>query len=256
MSASIQAYLRTSAARDRVVERAGPFLATFTEHSANPYLNYAIPDDGTEPTPGQIADLIAMFERRNRTPRLEYLPGLSPAVEPALAGAGFTVEERLPLMHCPPGGTVEQPVPDGYELLEPITDDDFLGMLSAQHEAFDDPEPITDKHVAGSRKLVAAGGFAVYARVAETGEAAGAGVSTALRDGFTEVAGIAVREPHRKRGLAGAITLDLTRRAHAAGATTVFLTPAGDPQERMYARVGYRRTDSILFLIKRAEGAS
>jgi hypothetical protein len=42
--------------------------------------------------------------------------------------------------------------------------------------------------------------------------------------------------------------LKLTRAAFDAGADTVFLTPAGDPQERVYARVGYRRIDSVLFL--------
>ena len=54
----------------------------------------------------------------------------------------------------------------------------------------------------------------------------------------------------KRRGIGGAITLHLTRAAHAAGAGLVFLTPAGDAQERVYARVGYRRTDSVLFLTK------
>ncbi|MGI5247272.1 GNAT family N-acetyltransferase [Dactylosporangium sp. CA-139066] len=83
-----------------------------------------------------------------------------------------------------------------------------------------------------------------------TGEAAGGGVAVAVRDGISEVAGIAVRPRYERRGLGAALTLHLTRAAFAAGATLVFLTPAGDAQERIYARVGYRRTDSVLFLEK------
>ena len=70
------------------------------------------------------------------------------------------------------------------------------------------------------------------------------------RDGISEVAGIGVRPKYERRGIGGALTLRLTRAAHAAGASLVFLTPAGDAQERVYARVGYQRTDSVLFLSK------
>jgi N-acetylglutamate synthase-like GNAT family acetyltransferase len=70
------------------------------------------------------------------------------------------------------------------------------------------------------------------------------------------VAGIGVRKRYRRRGVGGAITLYLTRAAHASGAETVFLTPGGDAQERIYARVGYRRIDSVLFMSRPvAEGA-
>jgi hypothetical protein len=39
----IQAAIRADATRSREVERIGPFVATFTPGSRNPYLNYAIP---------------------------------------------------------------------------------------------------------------------------------------------------------------------------------------------------------------------
>ncbi|WP_238008080.1 hypothetical protein KZZ52_05060 [Dactylosporangium sp. AC04546] len=78
----------------------------------------------------------------------------------------------------------------------------------------------------------------------------GGGAAVAVRDGISEVAGIAVRLKYERRGIGGALTLNLTRAAHAAGATLVFLTPGGDAQERVSSRVGYRRTDSVLFLSK------
>jgi len=252
VSARIQAYLRTAAARDRDVERIGPFTATFTRHSRNLYINYAIPDDGASPTADDVAALVDAFERHERVPRLEYLPGLAPDVEPALLAAGFTVEDRLPLMECPPGGAVEQPVPEGFELLRPTTDEEHLAVLSTQREAFGDEPPTADDLV-GARRQDDAGGITFLARDRASGDPAGAGACTPLSDGFTEVVGVAVREKYRRRGLGGVVTLHLTLAAHEAGAHTVFLTPAGDAQERVYARVGYRRIDSVLFLSRGAE---
>jgi N-acetylglutamate synthase-like GNAT family acetyltransferase len=250
--------MRKAAALNREVEQIGPFFATFTTHSDNPFLNYAIPDRGAEPTADDAQALIAAFRRHERVPRLEYLPGLAPAVEPALLAAGFTIEDRLPLMDCPRDAIVDQPPPAGFELLFPSTDAEHLGVATAQAEAFGE-EPPTEAEIARSRQRIADGGIAVYARDAATGEPAGGGGCTPLRDGLSEVAGVAVREAYRKRGLGGAITLMLTRAAYEAGAETVFLTPAGDPQERIYARVGYRRIDSVLFMHyeqAKQEGAS
>ncbi|MEG3975323.1 hypothetical protein QT970_11950 [Microcoleus sp. herbarium8] len=58
MESRIQSYLRFAASQQRDTERIGPFLATFSRHSANPYLNYAIPDDGAAPS---LADVNALL---------------------------------------------------------------------------------------------------------------------------------------------------------------------------------------------------
>jgi GNAT superfamily N-acetyltransferase len=218
---------------------------TISAHDPLVYINYAIPAAGADPTPADIAALEEAFTSRSRTPRLEYLPGLAPLVEPALVAAGFTVTDRLPLMECPPGAAIEQPLPDGIELVDPTTDDELLGLLSAQHEAFGEPPP-SEEHLARARSR---DDIRLFARTLD-GEPVGGGVAVAVKDGISEVAGIAVRPKFEGRGTGGAITLHLTQAAHQAGAGLVFLTPAGDAQERVYARVGYRRTDSVLFLTK------
>ncbi|MEV0131968.1 GNAT family N-acetyltransferase [Dactylosporangium sp. NPDC050688] len=245
MSQRIQDYMLASAVRGREVVRAGPFTVTISAHDPLVYINYAIPAAGADPTPQDIAALEEAFTSRSRTPRLEYLPGLAPLVEPALVAAGFTVTDRLPLMECPPGAEVNQPLPDGIELVTPATEDEFRDMVAAQHEAFGEPPPSAE-HVAKAR---ASGNIHLFARTTD-GEPAGGGAAVAVRDGISEVAGIAVRPKFERCGVGGAITLHLTRAARAAGAGLVYLTPAGDAQERVYARVGYRRTDSVLFLTK------
>jgi predicted acetyltransferase len=58
---------------------------------------------------------------------------------------------------------------------------------------------------------------------------------------------------YRRRGIAAAITSYLTAAAHRAGATTAFLTPGGDAEERIYRRAGYRTTDEILFMSRKVE---
>lgn len=76
----IQAYLRVAAPRGRDHARIGPFLATFNRGSDNPYLNYAIPDDGVAPQRAQIDALVTAYTGRNRKPRLEYIPSIAPKV--------------------------------------------------------------------------------------------------------------------------------------------------------------------------------
>ncbi|GGM32407.1 GNAT family N-acetyltransferase [Dactylosporangium sucinum] len=249
MSQRIQEYLLASASHGREVLRAGPFTVTISGHDPNVYINYAIPDAGADPTADDVKALVDAFRSRDRQPRLEYLPGLAPAVEPALVAAGFVVADRLPLMERPPGVEIDQPAPEGVEFVPPVSDDDLLAMVSAQHEAFGEPAP-SAAHVAAARDKAAAGHIQLLVRDTTSGEPVGGGVAVAVRDGISEVAGIAVRPKYERRGIGGTLTLHLTRAAHAAGATLVFLTPAGDAQERVYSRVGYRRTDSVLFLSK------
>lgn len=242
---TLQNHIRRAAASGRTTERVGPFLATFSPNSTNPYLNYAVPDDGARPTAADVDALSEAYRSRNLVPRLEFLAATAPEAEQALRAAGYAVERRIPVMLCPPGELVTPPTRDGIELLAPESDVDFKGLLTAQHEAFDDTTPFD---VAGARAWLANGGLSVYARDAATGEAAGGGSAEAVVEGTTEVAGIGVRASYRRRGIGAAITAWLTGAVHDRGAHTVFLTPAGVDEQRLYARVGYRPADDMVHL--------
>lgn len=245
--ARIQAYLRVAAARSRDTEQVGPFLATFTSRSDNPFLNYAIPDDGAVPTALEVAALVTAFERHGRRPRLEYAAALAPAVEPVLVRAGFIAEACMPLMTCPPGAERPQPVPAGIELILPRSDAELLGMAAAQNEAYGDVQP-TPEDATRLRASLAAGTIAVLARDGETKEAAGAGICTGPQDGLTEVAAIGVRPAFRRRGIAGALATRLTREAFGAGVTLAFLMAAHEAEERIYARAGFTLASEILHI--------
>lgn len=247
MHAHIQAYLRTAASRVRVTEQVGPFLATISPDNTNPYLNYAIPDDGATPTAADVAALIAAFQARQRTPRLEYLTSLAPAVEAALVAGGFVVEGRLPLMVYDRAAVQQVPDPDGIELLAPRSADDLLAMITAQNEAYGEGPP--DPSAAAERRsFLAAGGCAILARDALTGEPAGGGVCDVPTNSTTELTSIGVRPAYRRRGIAGAMTARLVNEAHASGTTTVFLMAESAATARIYARVGFVTTSDILHI--------
>lgn len=247
MESAIQSYLRTLAGRRRDAERVGPFVAAFDPTSDNPFRNYALPDDDATPTPGEVDALIAAFGRRQRQPRLEYVPSAAPAVEEVLLARGFVAERRLPLMTITPEALRAQPVPDGVELVLPATDDDLLATATVQNLAYG--EPVTTQHdVDRLRATLAAGGIIVLARGAATGEAIGSGLCSPPHAGITEIAAVGVAPAQRRRGVATALCARLARAAFAAGVTTPFLTPEGPDEERIYRRVGFARAGEILHI--------
>jgi ribosomal protein S18 acetylase RimI-like enzyme len=70
----------------------------------------------------------------------------------------------------------------------------------------------------------------------------------AISGGTTELVGIAVAKPFRRRGIARALTAGLARRAFAAGARSAFLTPGDEAAQRVYAGAGFRPSETMLHL--------
>jgi GNAT superfamily N-acetyltransferase len=242
---AIAAYLRRSITMGRDHERIGPFTASYSRSSRNPFLNYAIPDDGARPTADDVAALEAAYRGRGLDPRLEYLPSLAPAVEGVLIAAGFAAEGRLVLMV--PGDATPRTLPDGIELLAPTTDNDLRDVRLVQQEAYEDPDPIDDASVARLRANLAGGAGAVLARSIADGTPVGAGEYTEPIDGVSEITSIAVRAPWRRRGIATAISVRVLADITAAGVTSPFLM-ANTSESRVYAGVGFEPIGEVLHI--------
>lgn len=242
---AITAYLRRSIAEGRDSERIGPFLASFSRTSTNPFLNYAIPDDGADPTAADVQRLIEAYAMRGLRPRLEYLPRCAPRLETALGAAGFVAEGRPALMIAGPAREVV--APDGIELLRPVSDHELRGLRLVQHEAYDDPDPVDDVTVDRLRADLAHGAGAILARQVADHEPVGAGEFTQPIDGVSEITSIAVRAPWRRRGIAAAVTATLLGDARHAGVETPFLM-ANEAEARVYARVGFERISEVLHI--------
>lgn len=247
MDSRIQSYLRFAASQQRDTERLEPFLATFNRYNDNPFLNYAIPDDNATPSLSDVNALISAYERRGRKPRLEYVAKLAPAVEEVLISAGFTVEGRLPLMTCAPGSEQFLPGSPGIEIIVPTSDAEILATVTVQNEVYGAPPP-SPEDANRLRTSIAAGGIAVLARVAATGEPVGAGVFSVPGNQTTEIAGIGVRVPFRRQGIAGALTTRLVREAFESGITTAFLMAAHEEERRIYTRAGFSTIGEILHI--------
>jgi ribosomal protein S18 acetylase RimI-like enzyme len=249
MDARIQNYMRFAASFWRETQKVGPFLATFHRHSENPYLNYAIPDQGAEPSDEEVAALVSAFERRGLKPRLEYLPSQAPLAETALLASGFRAEGRLALMTCTRESFRSLPVPPGIEIVVPVSDSDFAGIVLVTKQSYEaEAAPPTQAEVDGRRALIGAGGFAVLARDRETGEPAGSGICEVRHGGVTELATVGVRPQFRRRGIAAAVTARLAGEAFAAGVSLIWLTPLGDEGERIYSRVGFVTGSEVLHI--------
>ena len=248
MLTRIQQYLRAVAPTGRESEQVGPFLATFNPHTDNPYLNYALPDDGAEPTDAEVDALIVSYTLRRRRPRLEYIAACAPASEQVLLTAGFSVEGRLPVMVTDAGQLGTGPGPDGIELRIPTTDDDFYDMAVVQAEAYEESEVPGRDIVALRRAALVDGAVAVIAVDQTAGAVVGAGSCSPVYDGLSEVAAIGVSAPYRRRGIGGALASRLGREALAAGAEAPWLMAAHDAERRIYERAGYSVIGEILHI--------
>ncbi|RVX46315.1 acetyltransferase (GNAT) family protein [Nonomuraea polychroma] len=246
LEADVHAYLRSMAGPTAC--RVGPFTVRFDEHDDALPFNYAIPDDDSAPMADEVAELVAAFRERGRTPRLEYVPAAAPKVESALLAAGFTAEGRFPLLVCSPDEVVDSVMADDAIRVALVSDDPGLWRVArVMNEAFQAPEA-TEHDVARLRGVLDRGGLVAAAVDTTTGDVVGGGQIGSPHRGVAEVAGIAVLSSQRRRGIGGAITAFLTRAAASAGITTPFLTPADDRAAQIYARVGYRKLGEALFL--------
>ncbi|MFI5584837.1 GNAT family N-acetyltransferase [Amycolatopsis sp. NPDC051758] len=245
---AIQTYVRKTAPRGRDTEQVGPFLATYARGTDHPMLNYAIPDDGAKPTAAEINALTGAFRRRDLLPRLEYFTDVAPELEKLLVDAGYALERRVPLMTCAPADRVDKPVPAGIRLRAPESGEDVRRMRSAQNTAFGESPEVPDEEVERLQSGVESGVRHLLAEDTATGAVVGGGLALEIVDGTTEIAGIAVLEAYRGRGIAAALTARLTREAHEAGANTAFLTPGDLGIGNVYARVGYRPAGECVHL--------
>ncbi|WP_158840745.1 GNAT family N-acetyltransferase [Saccharothrix deserti] len=233
MLTRIQSALRDAIRADG--ERIGPFLVRFDAHSDNPFMNYAVPDEGVAPTPAEVNALVTAFRQRSRTPRLEYLRP-SPLVDAVLEAAGFTVDRLLPMMVVDELTTPPRPV--GLTVEAVTSDADLLAVSVVQNTAFGVGGTAGAEDVARQRSLLRDDGVIVLARL--DGEPAGAGAYTAPRRGMSQVAGIAVLPSFRRRGVASAVCADLTARVFDSGCTPFLETEPDGKVTRLYGPLGYR----------------
>ncbi|MEU2667489.1 GNAT family N-acetyltransferase [Streptomyces sp. NPDC007164] len=244
MDADVQTHARTLALRSPDHLRVGPFTVRYNPNWSIKYANYAIPDQDAEPTPADLDALVAAFREHDRLPRLEFLPGSAPAVEPALLAAGFTVENRAPVMACAPDELLTPKPVESLAIAEPATAAEFDAAALVQHHGYGGTGEPEGGEAEWLRTAAAGGGVAALATI--DGVPVGAGGCSVPVDGLTELAGLAVADAYRRRGIGAALSAHLTATAFGRGCRVVWLEPGDADVERIYAAIGYRRVGEKL----------
>ena len=247
MDTHIQNHARANILRTGLTTRVGRFLCHFDPDNDLRFLNYAIPDDGIDPTPAELDELAAVFAARERMPRFEFLPTRSPRLAGTLERHGYAVEHRGKLMACDAEHVLAPPVPAGVSIVDAVDEESWYAAAAVQHAAFEDDLPSREVVLSTRRRRVERGGRLAVA-IAEGAGIVGVGEIGGPIDGITEVAGIAVAPGFRRRGIASALTAYLTRTAIENGVTTCWLDPADDGAGAAYARAGYRVVGEMLHM--------
>jgi ribosomal protein S18 acetylase RimI-like enzyme len=248
---NVQSFAVANLRRRPVVVETAIFVAGFDPTTTSPFINYATPVPGAEPTGQDVSALIEAFRERGLKPRLEFAPDTAPTVEPALRAAGFSVEEVHEYLVCTPATFAMPHTADGSvpgTLVEiPSTDEDYAAIDAALSEAFAGEFASSPEGAARLRRLQESGGAVRFVRV-DDGTCAGAASCSAPAEGTTELAGVGTRPAHRRRGIAAAVTATVTEAMFAQGARSVWLEYSGDGSRRIYESLGYQPRGTRLYM--------
>ena len=243
----LETYLRHAAMLGRETVEVPPFVCFFSPGDPLRFFNYAKPlrpvGAESESLTDSLAALRTAFRMRARVPRFEFMEEFAPDLGPALAAAGFDLEERYPLLVCTPEMLRPSPPIPGLTITTLSSDspaDDLLACLTVQREGFGAiaGDPPTSVDVADLRGNLAAEDGAFLARV--DGVPAGAMMYTAPSDGLTELAGGTTIEAYRRRGIGAAMIAAAAAAAFARGVEITFLTAASEYASGVFQRAGFQ----------------
>ena len=241
---SLQDYQRKAAAATKRVYGCPPFHLYLHPSDSFRFFNFAIPDHPIEELAQEELDaLAAAFVAHERSLRFEFLHEYTPGLRHLLDAFGVPLESEDPLLVCRPDMWTALAHPRGFEirrLTSESPDEDIAANITVGSRGFGDVgRDATPERVADLRRRLGAGNEYFLALI--DGEPAGVGAYMIPLDGITEVVGIATLPEYRRRGIAAAVTAEITRHAFDNGVTLAFLTAADDDASRVYQRSGYRR---------------
>jgi ribosomal protein S18 acetylase RimI-like enzyme len=253
---NVQSFAVANLRRRPMAVEAGGFVAGFDPSTTSPYINYATPMPGIQPTGRDVTALIEAFRERGLKPRLEFAPDAAPAVEPALRAAGFTTEEVHEYMVCTPA-TLTMPSVAGAPpsvvaalalVVEiPSTDEEYASIDAALSEAFAGEFTSSPQGAARLRRTQENGGAVRFIR-APDGSCAGGASCSAPAVGTSELSGVGTRPAFRGLGIAISVTAALTETMFARGTQSVWLEYSGDGSRRIYERIGYQPQGTRLYM--------
>lgn len=245
-------YLHAQARHKCEVIGVSPFNLYLHLESSAPEDNVAIAGLSTD----QVSDTVItrlshFFEKRKRTPRIQFLDRLAPTLETALTAAGYTMDLKLPVLSCRPewlcnvagGPTLEITMVTDRSSDELLAEAWTLNALGFDSKA----KAATLSDIQAFRPMLS-GGRAFSAHL--DGIGVGAGMFNALQMGVAELVGITTLLPYRRQGIATVLTSAITAAAFESGADLAFLVAASPEASRVYLRVGYQFRGHLVTFMK------
>lgn len=235
----IQTYMRKKAETALACHSCTPY-SLLASRPGDPF-NYAIPDrpliEGLEQI---ITELQVYATRRNTTARVQFIEEYAPQFAAALRRAGFGEIWRSRVMAAVPG-TLKKPEPIPGLKFKTLTADssreDLREGWNTNAIGFGEAPTDNDKVIEDFRKeLISGRAFTALL----DGAPVGATMFTDVRQGVTELVGIATVPAYRRRGIARTITEFATHSAFDSGVEVVFLSTNNEDAARIYERLGFQ----------------
>jgi ribosomal protein S18 acetylase RimI-like enzyme len=243
----LHAYFRAIAADQHTCLVVPPFTLflhpTRTEHDSN----YAMPDSDPGDDLAAFADVRAAFVRAARIPSVQFVEAFAPRLGTTLSALGFHETARRELLACAPATYhPAAAVPDlSFVLLSHTSPLQVVQEgLDANARGFDPAAPPTTEAEASAFRDGLVTSRAFTAKLHD--QPVGAGRFTTPIDGITELVGITTLAPYRGRGIAAALTSEIIRVAFSCGVDTVLLSTDNDRAYRVYQRIGFRPTATLV----------
>jgi ribosomal protein S18 acetylase RimI-like enzyme len=251
--------VRPTPSERMIVERFGPFLAAIETTSAAPWLNSAVPiepEDDAGTLARSIEEVRRFFQTHERALRFEFSERRWPGLPAALERAGLRAEEREPLLFCAPGELRATAAPGvSFHFLTSEDPDDILGahqMIRFEERLEGEPPYAPAPAIARLREEVGEGKREFVLAYLD-GQIAGTGVGMLHANGVGEIVGIVTLPALRRRGVAASVTSLLAERILAHGGQLVWLSAERPEAQRIYERLGFRRSGDWLAFTETTE---
>lgn len=234
----IASYYLSGAGGDVDIVEVPPFTVVLNRASDAWYLSYATTTVAVADADDALAEIIELFQRRDRTVAFEWIGELAPGLDGLLERHGLPTPKGEPLLAVSADTLV---VPDiaGASARVVGADEDLRAVLRVSHTAIPELGEVTDAELRRVASEIRDG-----QRVQVAVDVDGAPVAVGDHSpagGVTEIAGIATLEAHRRRGLGGLVTATLAAEALERGCDVVYLTAASNAAARVYERLGFGR---------------
>ena len=201
--------------------------------------------------PSVLERIERIAAKRGHAVCFHWLDCFAPQLAKALNAADYAARESTPLLVCEPG-QVKVPPTERLEMVTISTGsslEDVAENWNINAQGFDPSATLAQPADVQDFRRILERSRAFTARL--DGVGVSAGMYTDIRDGVTELVGIATLPEYRRRGFGGALTAFATKTAFADGASLAFLTAASQEASRVYQRVGYETIGNLITLAKR-----